>query len=251
MNENPFSFEIYYGLPRRQETPAVIGAKFLDTLDALSRIDPLFANWKVLDLPAMASLPLAVARTRIATVVENNVFRNKREEPVPESGYSAIGVTDNVIPSRTVKLSVRAGALFADEMMLEFGRVLSPTDPQIVEYGMFRGALLATSTIWQPIWGCVSAFRMDYWKGPIVPGAPVILYNRFHIPWIAYISPKLATGFVVPPSDVRTEHTPGGGLLLSATKEHFDATNPEHLTRSLILAQTMVGRTGEKFEDKK
>jgi hypothetical protein len=85
MNEHPFSFDIYYGLPRRQETPAVIGGKFLNALDALSGIDPLFADWKVLDLPATASLPLALERPRIATIVENNVFRNKREEPVPES----------------------------------------------------------------------------------------------------------------------------------------------------------------------
>jgi hypothetical protein len=160
-------------------------------------------------------------------------------------------VTGNSIPLRIVRLRVHAGALFADEMMLNVACILEPTDPLIVKYGLFRGALLATSAIWQPFWGCVSAFRMDYWKGPIVPGAPVIHYNRFHIPWIAYISPKLATGLVAPPPDMRTEHAPGGGLLLSATEERFDPTNPEYLRRSLVLAETMVARTGEKFEDKK
>jgi hypothetical protein len=29
----------------RVETPAAIGAKFLNTLDDLSRIDPIFRNW--------------------------------------------------------------------------------------------------------------------------------------------------------------------------------------------------------------
>jgi hypothetical protein len=246
MNERPFRFTIYYQLQRRGETPAVIGAKFLDSLDALSRIDPLFANWTVLDLPAMASLPLAVARPRIATIVENNVFRNKSEQPEPESGYSAIGVTANTIPSRIVKLSVRAGAVFSDEMRLNVGDVLYPTDPLIVQYGLFREALLATSAIWQPTWAYVSAFRMYYWKGPIVPGAPVIRYNPFFIPWIAYLSPAVALGLVIEP-ELRTESMPDGGLLMSATNERLDPANPEHLRRALILAETMIARTGHKF----
>jgi hypothetical protein len=58
-NENLFRFSIYYEVPRRGETPAVIGAKFLQTLDALSRIDPLLARWKVLDRPTLPSVPLA------------------------------------------------------------------------------------------------------------------------------------------------------------------------------------------------
>jgi hypothetical protein len=64
-------------------------------------------------------------------------------------------------------------------MSLRFGDILQPTDPLIVTYTLFREALLATSAIWQPLWAYVSAFMMDYWKGPIVPGAPVIRYNPF------------------------------------------------------------------------
>jgi hypothetical protein len=74
MNENPFRFSIYYEVPRRGETPAVIGAKFLQTLDTLSQVDPLLATWKVLDRPTLASLPLVDARPRIAAIVENLVF---------------------------------------------------------------------------------------------------------------------------------------------------------------------------------
>jgi hypothetical protein len=249
MTERPFRFSIYSGMPQRRETPAVIGAKFLDTLDTLSGIDPLFADWKVLDVPAMASLPLAVARRRMTTIVENNVARNKREEPVPESGYGAIGVTGNAIPSRIVKFWVEAGALFADEMMLNVGDILYPTDPLILEYGLFRQALLATSAIWKPDWAAVSAIRGGYWKEPIIPGAPLFPYSAFHIPWIAHLSPALSTGFVVPPSDVRTEHAPGGGLLLSAIEDAFDPTNPEHLRRARLLAETMIAHTGDGADD--
>ena len=85
MNENPFRFSIYYEVPRRGETPVVIGAKFLQTLDALSRVDPLLASWKVLDRPTLASVPLAEARPRIATIIENFVVLDDAGQPEPES----------------------------------------------------------------------------------------------------------------------------------------------------------------------
>jgi hypothetical protein len=245
MNEDPFDFGIYYGLPRRRETPAVIGAKFLNTLDALSRIDPLFANWKVLDLPAMVSLPLAVARPHIATIVENNVARNKRDEPQPESGYSAIGVTDTAIPSHIVKLRIGGGGLVRDEMMLNVGDFLYPPDLLIIKYRLFREALLATSAIWQPTWASVAAFRVDYWEEPIIPGAPLFPYSDFHIPWIAYLAPARALGVPLP-IDIRTERAPEGGLLMTATEERLDPTNPEHLRRARILVEAMIARTGYK-----
>jgi hypothetical protein len=155
-------------------------------------------------------------------------------------------VTGNAMPSRIVKFRVRAGALVYDEIGLEVGDVLYPTDPHIVNYRLFREALVTTCAIWQPTWAYVSAFRMYYWKGPIVPGAPVIRYNPFFITWIAYLSPAVTRGFVVEPG-LRTESTADGGLLMSATDERFDPANPEHLRRALILAETMIARTGLKF----
>lgn len=139
-----------------------------------------------------------------------------------------------------------AGAVFDGEMSLRFGDVLQPTDPLIVTYRLFREALLATSVIWQPLWAYVSAFTTDYWKGPIVAGAPVIRHNPFFIPWIAYLSPAVTRGFVVEP-ELRTESTADGGLLMSATNERLDLANPEHLRRARILAETMIARTGHKF----
>jgi hypothetical protein len=246
MNERAFRFTIHYRLPRRQETPAVIGAKLLDSLDALSRIDPLFANWKVLDSLAMASLPLAIARTRISTIVENNIVRDDYDQPEPESGYSLVSLTGNAIPSRIVIFSLGVGAVFDGEMSLRFGDVLQPTDPLIVTYRLFRETLLATSAIWQPLWAYVSASTNDYWKGPIVPGAPVIRRNPFLITWIAYLSPAVGRGFVIE-RELCTESTPDGGLLMSATEERFDLANPEHLRSACILAETMIARTGFKL----
>ena len=237
--------------PQLRETPDVIGQKFLDTLDELSAIDPLFTGWKVFDFVTTEAIPLAAARLRIAAIVENNVARDKRDQPTPKSGYGAIGVTENAKKSRIVKLTVHAGAVYPGRrtVQLEIGDPLAPTDPAVVNYPLFRNTLLAISAHWQPARSHAYAFRMDYWNAPIVPGTPVICYNPFHIPWIAYLSPTLSTGFVVPPSDVRTEHAPGGGLLLSATEEAFDLANPEHLRRARLLAETMISHTGDGPDD--
>jgi hypothetical protein len=247
MNETSFRYAVWLVRPQLRETPAVIGQKFLATLDALSAIDPLFRDWKVFDFVTTEAIPLAAARSRIAAIVENNVARDKRDQPTPKSGYGAIGVTGNVKKSRIAHLTADAGAVYPGRgsVLLEIGNALAPTDPSIVNYPLFRKALLAVTAHWQPAWSYACLFRMDYWKAPIVPGAPVIRYNPFHIPWIAYLSPTLSTGFVVPPSDLRTEHAPGGGLLLSATEEAFDPANPDHLRRARLLAETMISHTGD------
>jgi hypothetical protein len=44
----------WYGRP---DSPASIGGKFVDTLDALTGIDPkIFADWSLTDIPAMKSI---------------------------------------------------------------------------------------------------------------------------------------------------------------------------------------------------
>ncbi len=242
MNKNPFRLSIYYELPRRGETPAEIGAKFLRTLDALSRIDPLLATWKVLDRPTLASLPLADARPRIAAIVENFVVLDKAGQPVPESGYAAIGQTDNAIPSRIVTLRVHGGGLNRDEMVLEVGGILHPTDPLVVKYSLFRGALLATSAIWQPTWACVAATRNGgHSDEPIVPGAPLFPSSVFRIPWMAYVSPARTVGFPLPVG-INSERAPDGGLLFTVTQEPFNPTNPGHLQGARVLAETMIAQ---------
>lgn len=250
MNETSFRYAIWLVRPQLRETAAVIGQKFLDTLDALSEIDPLFRDWKVFDFVTTEAIPLPAARPRIAAIVENNVVRDKHDQPTPKSGYGAIGETKNARKSRIVTLTANAGAVYRESSVLfEIGDPLAPTDPAVVNYLLFRKALLAMTAHWQPAWSYACAFRMDYWKAPIVPGAPVICYNPFHVPWIAYLSPTLSRGFVVPSSDLRTEHAPGGGLLLSATEEAFDPANPEHLRRARLLAETMISHTGDGADD--
>jgi len=80
-----------------------------------------------------------------------------------------------------------------------------------------------------------------------VPLDPTFPYSIFHIPWIAYLSAEDATGVTLP-SDILTERTPDGGLLMSATTDRLDPMNPEHARRARILAGLMIARFGASSE---
>jgi hypothetical protein len=242
----------------RTETPAVIGKKFLKTLDALSGIDPIFADWTVFDKRKVSSIPLAAARPRIAAITESNITRNDFDEPSPAYGYLASARAGEFRDPRSVKLRVKAGGRLDGDVWLEFGAYDVMPDLTIVTYPLFRAALLAIDAIWRAPWACAQAFRSGAVSVPIdfggaqafridsllqVPSDPTFPDTIFHIPWIAYLSSELATGLKLTP-EILTERAPGG-FLMSATTERFDPANPEHLRRARILAETMIASTGQ------
>ena len=132
-------------------------------------------------------------------------------------------------------------------------------DPAIVTYPVFKAVLLAINAIWPPAWACAYAFRSDFVKVPVnygdgvqgyrleslppVPSDPTFPYSPFHITWLAYLSVPLAAGLEMPP-EIKTQRTPDGGLLMIATDERLEPSDPEHLRRARFLAQIMIACTG-------
>lgn len=244
MNELTFRYSIRSKLSGRVESPAELGAKFVATLDALSHIDSsVFANWEVINLPEQVALPLAAARARIGTIINDNVCRDDAKEPEPESGYTAVAYTNTAIRSRELYLTVRAGGNTKAETWFQAGQHRIFPDSAVVNYPLFRAAMLAINVQWPPSWACASAFRMDYDKAPLSPAAVLFPYSIFHIPWFAYLSEQLI-GELQVPTEVITEHIPDGGLLMTVTKDRLDPTNPDHLRSARVLAETMIARTG-------
>jgi hypothetical protein len=260
----------WYG---RVETPAEIGAKFLNTLDALSRIDRIFGNWLVTEYPNPSSgdeetdllnirtIPLGSARARIAEIVENYIYRDDACEPDPDGGYHAHAGTNEFTGPRVPGFSVNAGGKYDGGARLKFGPIWNPPDLTIVTYPLYKAALLAINAIWRAPWACAEAFRCGAIAVPeveIVPGlvgtridhvAPVPLdptfpYSVFQIPWIAYLSAEHAAGVVLT-RDILTERMPDGGLLMSATTDRLDPDNPEHVRRARMIAELMIARFGK------
>jgi hypothetical protein len=254
MNDVFYRYFIRSGWHGRMDTPAAIGAKFLKTLDALSGIDPIFANWEIIDARDMSSMSLAAARSQIADIVENNIVRDDFDKPFPAYGYHAHARAGRFRDPRSVGFSVDAGGKLTGGTVLEFAEHDVAPDPAIVTYALFKAALLAINAVWLAPWACaqtirsgaisvpidfggVQAFRLD--SVPQVPGDPTFPDTVFHIPWIAYLSSELAAGLTLAPQ-ILTERTPDGGFLMSATKERLDPANPEHSRRARILAEILI-----------
>jgi len=254
----------------RVETSTAMGAKFVKMLDALSRIDPIFSNWLVAEFPNpssgdretdslnMKAIPLASARPRIAEIVENHVVRNDAYEPDPDDGYKAFAITNELSGPRVADVSVRAGGKYDGSIGFRFGGFSVPPDLTLVNYPLYKAALLTITAIWRPRWVCAYAFRSGTISVPgveIVPGMvatridsvtqvpldPTFPYSVFHVPWIAYVAAEHAAGVTLT-RDILTERTPDGGLLMSAATDRLDPMNPEHVRRARILAEVMIAR---------
>jgi hypothetical protein len=239
MSKSAFRYSVRLPFAARPVSPEWLGSKFLATLDALTRIDSkIFPDWEVGDLPAMKGYPLAAVRSRIADIIGHNVGRDEVGDPEPESGYTAVAQT--MIAARPHRMTV-----WVDQrnIWLKAGDEMVAPDLEIVTYALFRAALLAINAIWQQPWACAQAFRLDYNEVPLYAGAALFPYSRFHIPWIAYLGPSLLDG-LVSSQNIKTESTPDGGLLMIATEDRFDPTNPAHLQGARTIAETMIARTG-------
>jgi len=249
MNRDALHYCVRSSLPAGPEKPAAIGAKFIKTLDGLSGIDQqILADWEIMDYPAVRSVPLATARSCIATMIEENVMRDQLRQPLPDEGYTAGALTNAASDTRRMHLTINVGGeKNKGDTSLELGDLYdSPPDLSIVTYPVFKAALLAINAIWPPSFAWASAYKSDYWMTPLFPGAPLFPFSRFHITWLGYLSAPLADGVQLP-SEIKSERTPDGGLLMTAAEERLDPGNPEHWRHARILAEIMVNRTGEKF----
>jgi hypothetical protein len=266
MSEIKFEYGIRSNLPAQPESPAALGPKFLDTLDALSRIDPdSFTNWRIPVIPDLEWLmdeversgvaaaiektetfSLEAARPRIAAIVEKNVARDDLREPDPTYGYSLVADAGPTGESRHIRLWIDAGGRVSGWTWLQTGDYKTLPDPALVTYPLFKATLLAINAIWPASYAYASANRIGYDTAPLFPGAELFPSSGFHIPWLGYLSAPLASGLELPP-EILTERTSDGGLLMSATEERLDPAVPEHWRRARMIAETMVARTGKSF----
>jgi hypothetical protein len=241
----PFSYSIRSGWYNRTETPAAIAAKFLKTLDAFGRIDPILENWHVFEVRDWEVFPVALTLKKITALVKTNVSGADFDDPDPDQGYWISGETSDIEGPGTLSFSATAGGKYAGETCFRVGAVDGPSDPELVTYPLFKQVLLAGIAIWPPVWANACAFSMGYGDAPLIPGAPLFPSSRFHLSWLGYLSAPLASGLDLP-SDLLTERTPDGGVLMIAAEHRLDPRDPDDLRRSRAVTEAMIARAVDR-----
>jgi hypothetical protein len=259
MKELFYDYHVRSGWKGCVETPAALGAKFVKTLDALSRVDPMLANWELGAAFDSPTVPLDEARLNIVGLIEDCVSRDDYNEPDTNYGYHPKALAGESRDARSVIFRLNAGGEVDGSTDLGFGFYSNvPPDLAIVTYPFCKAALLAINAIWQAPWACAQAFGSAPVMTPVniggvqgtridsvapLPRDPTFPRSIFHVPWIAYLAAEFAAGVKLPP-EILTERTRDGGLLMTATEERLDPDNPEHARRARILAETMIKQTG-------
>jgi hypothetical protein len=120
----------------------------------------------------------------------------------------------------------------------------SRENADLINAEAMRALLLAVVAGWEPD----NAEVLD-WKQPsrLAPGEHL---PHFRTGWMSYVGPRYAP-HVTPPPQVISELVAGGGLLMLATREPFDISNPAHdaladaIQRALEPIQSMVPQSHE------
>lgn len=223
--------------------PAVLGERFLQTLEAIAAAAPEAGVWKVLGMRTTKGLTIEEARRITAQWVEENVVEDEDDGPQPEQGYWLLGTTSPTDTPTSLELSATVGGKFGDSIEFQIGDDETPPPPTMITYPLFRTALLTIIALWPSVWANAYAFEMDYDAASSAPGVPPHPYSPYHMPWLSYLSAPLTDGLTLP-DGIMSERTPDGGLLMIAAEERLDPTNPDHMRRSRQMAEIMIERAG-------
>ena len=213
----------------RGENTREFGEKVLLTFDAVSRLTPKCKNWEVADWRREAMVPLDSHRADMTALVEQGVAHDDDGDPAPVYGYSLSGVTDFTDPNEDISIDFRGAQ---QSRTLTYGSVVFSTrDPATKNYPLMHAILLAFIEIWKPDIGFADA-------GALVP------FRReprrtLDVAWMTYLPPSFARR-AKSLGSVTTELVEGGGLLLIATQEAFDAANPAHLAGAYALRDVVA-----------
>ncbi|HLG88465.1 MAG TPA: hypothetical protein VKZ79_14865 [Alphaproteobacteria bacterium] len=225
-------------------SPALLGAKFLNVLEAISDAVPGIGKWLFSKPPYEDEfLTIAEVRANVAEWVEANEAMTDFV-PDPEAGYTLIAANMNDFSPKNVGLVARIGGRFGHRITFRVGSVNEPSDLDTVTYALFREALLGIVTQLPPIWANARLYTPGYNDISLAPGIPPHPKSSYHRPWLSYLCAPL-TKELIPPVGVPCEWTKDGGLLMIAAEERLDPTNPDHMRRSRAIAETMIARAGD------
>jgi hypothetical protein len=127
---------------------------------------------------------------------------------------------------RGIKLRVHAGNILAANYRINTAHLttepLNEANSSLINFRVLKAAMLALVSAWDATWCGTAPWGISEFE---------TRHARpwFGLEWMTYLSPKFAP-MVTPPRSVIVDKPPGGGLLMIATQEIFQVTNPTHLS---------------------
>jgi hypothetical protein len=221
-------------------TPSEMAVRIEAMLRRLEPLSRAMSNWLLADEDKYVSV--LESKASIPSILEHTLEWLHDDDPDP--AYTAL-IKGSEEPSEfgtaeSVHISVTVGGR-SNDFDFEIGGLQFPTDPDLITYPVYRGALEVLASIWPCPWAAAKVFVPD---GPLADrDADAEPNSVFEAAWIGYLSAPLAAG-LRPPPEIVAEPTPGGGVVLSAVPERIDPSNPDHMRRSRMLEAIMLERVG-------
>jgi immunity protein 52 of polymorphic toxin system len=212
----------------RLETPAGLAPRMLRMLDGLAQIDPLLSGWQWFGggkkLVSGSELDLAVAEKLLESGLERDKVTKK---PLLSLGYYFSIRTRWRQPSELGlqgKLGVGVPTSSYDNDVTLATSYLKQPDEALLQYGIFKPALVLLATLWRANWACAYPVALS----DLLPSDKERRTCSLFGGWITYLSPAWAAK-ITPPKSAIVERAPDGGLLMIATEETFRVDNPRHV----------------------
>lgn len=197
--------------------------RFLQLLERLKQIDPVFDHW-FWGGGNEEPISFDEVRDQLPVAIAAAIERADDGDPVPIGGYMFFVVNSLLNQPRALDVFVNAGSWSVAEYVTNHVKVGTPwrvtPDPALVTFSIFKPVVLALAESFDATW--CSAYPdavMKFW--PIM--------GLIRLAWISYVGPRFAP-LITPPTTAIVERQPNGGLLMAATDEPFDVSNPAHLT---------------------
>jgi hypothetical protein len=165
---------------------------------------------------------------QLTRLIAECIARAEDGDPTPISGYH-FGAGTRVGSETSLTINIDAGSYAPNVLYLAntaelTTKPLNEGNAVLITLPIFKSALLAIAAAWDATWcAAYPADIIPLWPDRVAAGQP-----RFNMAWITYLSPRFAP-MVTPPHAAIVEHTPQGGLVMAATKDRLDVTNPAHL----------------------
>jgi len=249
MSETKYEFIAHWGA--RREDPQSCGARLAVMLQELATVHPAFARWNEQGRsPAEWNRPFCSMPPQADELATQFARHPDQRVAGRERGYSVAAWNGRENDPRGAVFMVSAGDgnqwapnPFANSVDVNLHRRCSE-NADLINAEAMRGILLAVVAGWAPD----SAEVMDRMQfSSLAPGQHL---PHFRAGWMSYVGPRYAP-HVVPPPELISERVAGGGLLMLATREPFDISNPAHkiaadaIQRALEAIQLMVPQSRE------